>query len=56
MPFRVFVLPVLYADGATEEIKAYLASHRIMCTSHRLTATLQTFIRLAFMTRENEKQ
>ena len=30
MPFRVFVIPVLYADAATEELNSFLASHRIV--------------------------
>jgi hypothetical protein len=29
MPFRVFLIPVLYGEDATEELNAFIASHRI---------------------------
>jgi superfamily II DNA helicase RecQ len=29
MPFRIFLIPVLYGDDATEELNAFIASHRI---------------------------
>jgi superfamily II DNA helicase RecQ len=29
MPFRIFLIPVLYGDDATEELNAFIASHRV---------------------------
>ena len=29
MPFRVFLIPVLYGEDATEELNSFIASHRI---------------------------
>jgi superfamily II DNA helicase RecQ len=29
MPFRIFLIPVLYSDDATEELNAFIASHRV---------------------------
>jgi len=29
MPFRIFVIPILYGDDVTEELNAFIASHRI---------------------------
>ena len=28
MPFRIFLIPVLYGDDATEELNAFISSHR----------------------------
>ncbi len=35
MPYRVFVVPLLYADAATEELNSFLASHRIVQIERR---------------------
>ena len=35
VPFRVFVIPLLYADAATEELNSFLASHRIVQIERR---------------------
>jgi superfamily II DNA helicase RecQ len=35
VPFRVFVIPVLFADAATEELNSFLASHRIVQIERR---------------------
>ena len=29
MPFRIFLIPVLYSDEATEELNAFIAGHRV---------------------------
>lgn len=29
MPFRIFLIPVLYGEDATEELNAFIASHRV---------------------------
>lgn len=29
MPFRIFLIPVHYGDDATEELNAFIASHRV---------------------------
>ena len=29
MPFRIFLIPVLYGDEATEELNAFIVSHRV---------------------------
>jgi superfamily II DNA helicase RecQ len=29
MPFRIFLIPVLYGDEATEELNAFIAGHRV---------------------------
>ena len=29
MPFRIFLIPVLYGEDATEELNAFVASHRV---------------------------
>jgi superfamily II DNA helicase RecQ len=29
MPFRIFLIPVLYSDEATEELNTFIASHRV---------------------------
>ena len=35
MPFRVFRVPLIYADEATEELNAFIASHRIVHIERR---------------------
>jgi len=29
MPFRIFLIPVLYSNEATEELNAFIAGHRV---------------------------
>jgi hypothetical protein len=33
MPFRIFLLPVVYGDDATDELNAFIASHRVALNS-----------------------
>ncbi len=35
MPFRVFLVPVLYGDDATDELNAFMASHRVVHIERR---------------------
>lgn len=35
MPFRVFMVPLIYSDEATEELNAFIASHRIVHIERR---------------------
>ena len=29
IPFRIFLIPVLYSDEATEDLNAFIAGHRV---------------------------
>jgi superfamily II DNA helicase RecQ len=35
MPFRIFLVPVHYGDAATEELNAFIASHRVVHVERR---------------------
>jgi superfamily II DNA helicase RecQ len=35
VPFRVFVIPILYADVATEELNSFISNHRIVQIDRR---------------------
>jgi superfamily II DNA helicase RecQ len=35
MPFRIFLIPVLYGDDATQELNAFIASHRVALIERR---------------------
>lgn len=46
MPFRVFLIPVLYGEDATEELNAFVASHRIVSWGHGTVLLLGAFPRI----------
>jgi len=35
MPFRIFLVPILYGDDSTDELNAFIASHRVVHIERR---------------------